>query len=273
MARSGRWGVKARGVCAAIIATGDLLLRSARVHDGDGGDGDGGDEEAGGRCCTEAEADAVLAAHCAAAPNFRGLRFFGGKVERFPFHNAVAVDAVLAAMAKRGLVLDVNGPENAAALTFAATLGAIAQLAARHPLLRVVVDHCGGAVGPALSADKIDEWRAAMRVLQALPNVYVKASGLQMAANGFGLTRAEGRTAPPIGSDELATKTFPFYAFIIGLFGASRVMFASNFPVDKAGVGYGVLWNAFKRIARRLELDEVEIGALFSGTARSVYSL
>ena len=48
-------------------------------------------------------------------------------------------------------------------------------------------------------------------------------------------------------------------------------MFESNFPVDKMGIGYAALWNAFKRIAAGASADEKI--ALFSGTARRVYRL
>ena len=48
-------------------------------------------------------------------------------------------------------------------------------------------------------------------------------------------------------------------------------MFESNFPVDKLSLSYGVLWNAFKRLANDLEEDDKE--ALFRGTARSFYRL
>ena len=37
----------------------------------------------------------------------------------------------------------------------------------------------------------------------------------------------------------------------IELFGADRCMFESNFPVEKMGIGWVGLWNAFKRIAAR----------------------
>ena len=40
------------------------------------------------------------------------------------------------------------------------------------------------------------------------------------------------------------------------LFGADRCMFESNFPVDKVGTGYAMLWNAFKRIAAGASPDE-----------------
>jgi predicted TIM-barrel fold metal-dependent hydrolase len=48
-------------------------------------------------------------------------------------------------------------------------------------------------------------------------------------------------------------------------------MFESNFPVDKITSGYGVLWNAFKRLA--VKASAAEKTALFSGTAARVYKL
>ena len=40
------------------------------------------------------------------------------------------------------------------------------------------------------------------------------------------------------------------------MFGADRCMLSSNFPVDKAGFGYGTVWNMFKRIAGGSSSDE-----------------
>jgi predicted TIM-barrel fold metal-dependent hydrolase len=48
-------------------------------------------------------------------------------------------------------------------------------------------------------------------------------------------------------------------------------MFESNFPVDKGMCSYGVLWNAFKRLAAGYTAEEKQ--ALFSGTAARVYCL
>ena len=48
-------------------------------------------------------------------------------------------------------------------------------------------------------------------------------------------------------------------------------MLESNFPVDKITSGYGVLWNAFKRLAAKASAGEKK--ALFSGTAARVYKL
>ena len=48
-------------------------------------------------------------------------------------------------------------------------------------------------------------------------------------------------------------------------------MFESNFPVEKMGIGWAALWNAFKRLARGASAEEKH--ALFSGTARLAYRL
>ena len=45
----------------------------------------------------------------------------------------------------------------------------------------------------------------------------------------------------------------------------------TNFPVEKMGIGWATLWNAFKRIAAAASATEKH--ALFSGTARRVYRL
>ena len=48
-------------------------------------------------------------------------------------------------------------------------------------------------------------------------------------------------------------------------------MFESNFPVDKRGGSYAVLWNAFKKIAAGASPSKK--AALFKDTACRVYRL
>jgi len=76
--------------------------------------------------------------------------------------------------------------------------------------------------------------------------------------------------APP-SSAVLAAHWRPYIELCIERFGASRCMFESNFPVEKMGIGYAALWNAFKRIAADASDDEKR--DLFSGTARRAYRL
>jgi predicted TIM-barrel fold metal-dependent hydrolase len=48
-------------------------------------------------------------------------------------------------------------------------------------------------------------------------------------------------------------------------------MFESNFPVDKGSYGYGVYWNACKRLAQGASASEK--ADLFRGTASRFYRL
>ena len=70
---------------------------------------------------------------------------------------------------------------------------------------------------------------------------------------------------------KLAALWAPYIDSCISLFGATRCMFESNFPVDRFGADYATLWNAFKRIAAGASADEK--AALFAGTAAAFYRL
>ncbi|MBT6430990.1 MAG: amidohydrolase family protein, partial [Rhodospirillaceae bacterium] len=70
---------------------------------------------------------------------------------------------------------------------------------------------------------------------------------------------------------ELAELWRPYLEPCIELFGAERCMFESNFPVDKMGIGFAGLWNAFKRLAADASKDEKR--NLFAETARRAYRL
>ena len=98
-------------------------------------------------------------------------------------------------------------------------------------------------------------------------NIVVKVGGLGMAMGWFDFYR---QPSPP-DSQALAQAFKPWVETCIELFGVERCMFESNFPVDKITSGYGVLWNAFKRLAAKASATEKT--ALFSGTASRVYKL
>ena len=76
--------------------------------------------------------------------------------------------------------------------------------------------------------------------------------------------------APP-SSAQLADYWRPYIETCIERFGATRCMFESNYPVEKMGIGYAALWNAFKRLTASASADEKH--AMFSGTARRAYRL
>jgi predicted TIM-barrel fold metal-dependent hydrolase len=169
----------------------------------------------------------------------------------------------LARLSALGLSLD--------AWVFHPQLGDAVDLARAFPTANIIVGHVGGPLGYGPYAGKRDEilatWKKAITELARCPNVVMKLGGMMMrlAAYDYGT-----RPAPP-SSAELASLWGPYLETCIERFGAGRCMFESNFPVEKMGIGYAALWNAFKRIAAGASADEKQ--ALFSGTARRAYRL
>jgi len=146
-----------------------------------------------------------------------------------------------------------------------------AALADAFPETTIVLNHVGGPIGIGPYAGRRDEvfavWRDALREVARRGNVVVKLGGMGMRL--FGFTLHEGERAPD--SETLAAAWRPYVETAIETFGPGRAMFESNFPVDKGSCGYGVLWNAFKRLTAGTAPAERE--ALFAGTAARVYRL
>lgn len=145
------------------------------------------------------------------------------------------------------------------------------ELARAVPNTTMVLDHFGTPVGVGRWAGRHDEvfelWRHDIAEIATCPNVVAKLGGLAMPDNGFGFDRAP---TPPTSEEFLAVQR-RWYEHTIECFGPERCMFESNFPVDRLALSYGVLWNAFKRLASQYTAAEQD--ALFAGTARRVYSL
>ena len=81
---------------------------------------------------------------------------------------------------------------------------------------------------------------------------------------------AEGPAAG-IGSEELARLWKPYIETCIEAFGTKRAMFESNYPVDRWGATYPVLWNTFKRITADASPDEK--ADLYAGNAARFYDI
>jgi predicted TIM-barrel fold metal-dependent hydrolase len=147
----------------------------------------------------------------------------------------------------------------------------LADLARAFPQTTIVLNHVGGPLGIGPYADKKEEtfalWKAGIAELGKCQNVVVKLGRLGML---FGMFDFHKRETPP-SSEELARAYKPYLETCIAAFGPDRGMFESNFPPDGVSSGYGVLWNAFKRLAAGYSADEK--AKLFSGTAKRVYRL
>lgn len=150
-------------------------------------------------------------------------------------------------------------------------LADVVDLARSFPDTPICVDHVGGPIGlgrfKGRRSEVFADWRQRIRELAACPNVHVKLGGMGMKMFGFGFH--EGESAP--GSEQLATAWRPYVETCIEAFGTKRAMFESNFPVDKSSYGYGVYWNACKRLARHLSASEK--ADVFHDTASRFYRL
>jgi predicted TIM-barrel fold metal-dependent hydrolase len=217
----------------------------------------------------------VLEAHIrAGGGRFRGVRHSAGwdrsdtignsRPDMQPhFYRRPDFRAGLARLAARGLSFD--------AWLYHPQLGDVVDLARAVPAAPIIMGHVGGVLGYGPYAGKKDEvfaaWKGSMTELARCPNVVVKLGGMMRRLAAFDY----GAAAAPPSSEQLAGYWRPYMETCIELFGARRCMFESNFPVEKVGTGYAVLWNAFKRIAASASHDEKQ--ALFKGTARRVYRL
>jgi L-fuconolactonase len=139
------------------------------------------------------------------------------------------------------------------------------------PGLTFVLDHCGGPLGYGPYAhDKADHyqaWKKRILELAKRPNVVCKVGGVMGRGAAFDYRTAE---RPPT-SELLADLWRPWFEPTIEAFGTDRCMFESNFPLEKMGTNYTVLWNTFKRIAAGASTDEKR--NLFSGNAARIYRL
>ena len=221
-----------------------------------------------------ADAGRVLDLHMARAPDrYRGVRPIvcadpHGVLDPWPSAPAdmMESDAFRAGareLARRALSLDV--------WVFHHQLEQVAELAAALPDLTIILDHVGTPLGMGWYADRREDvraaWRAGMAAVAERPNVLLKLGGLNMHFNGFGWHE---RDKPPT-SEALAAANGPYYATAIDLFGPTRCMFESNFPMDKRACSYGVLWNAHKRMAAGFSADEKRL--MFHDVAARAYRI
>jgi L-fuconolactonase len=166
-----------------------------------------------------------------------------------------------ARLAGLGLSLDV--------WVFHPQIPELIDLADAFPETQIILDHVGTplGVGPYRRDTTFVQWRSLLEGLARRANVAVKLGGLAMPYTGFDFHVDE---TPPT-SAALADAWKPYLDTCIELFGVTRCMFESNFPADKQTCSYGVLWNAFKRVAAGY--TPAEKAALFYETARRVYRL
>ncbi|HEX4719133.1 MAG TPA: amidohydrolase family protein [Thermoleophilaceae bacterium] len=191
----------------------------------------------------------VLDRHAAASGRFRGIRCMAAWHPDPKVRNWSAGERILrspeflrgfAALAERGLTFD--------AYVFSRQLPDVVVLAREYPDTTIVLDHYAplvgwlGPMGKATGrtdserADLLARWRDDIGALAEHPNVVAKHSGLAFPPLGFG--------QPGIDRAALAGKIRPLVDHVTDAFGEDRVLFGSNFPMDKAVTSYEVIAGA-----------------------------
>lgn len=128
----------------------------------------------------------------------------------------------------------------------------LADAAKANPDLRIVIDH---VLMPAeRDPENLDAWRQAVARLAELPNTCMKVSGFGMVDIAWTLESIR-----------------PFALHCIDTFGPARIMFGSNFPVDKLMSDYGRLWRAYGEIIS--QLSDEERHDMLIGTAERFYRI
>jgi len=216
--------------------------------------------------------DEVIAAHRdAARGRLRGVRDWTMSDPDVTLPYSAPVDVMADPKFIAGAKRLVNHQLSWDAAAFHPQIPQVTALAQKIPDLPIILDHIGIPLYIGRFKDKFEEtyqhWLSSMTDLSRCPNVYVKVSGLLMSFSGLSF---ENQPKPPT-SQQAADAMHDHYMATIDLFGPDRCMFTSNFPRDRLGISYGVLWNAHKILARRFTPDER--AALFHGTAARVYRL
>ncbi|KQX08130.1 MULTISPECIES: amidohydrolase family protein [unclassified Leifsonia] len=149
-----------------------------------------------------------------------------------------------ASLGSHGLSFDLQ--------VFPAQLQAAAALAAAHPEVPIVLDHAGMPI--KRDADSLRAWKRGLTRVAAEPGTMVKISALGTNDHRWS----------PESIRRIVLDT-------IDVFGPSRCMFGSNFPVDGLYSGFGALYEAFDQITARF--DRAEREQMFAGTARRFYRI
>ncbi len=217
---------------------------------------------------------AVLDAHeKAGGGRVRGLRHSAARLED-PSARLIAGAAparlCLDPDFRRGVALVGEWGLTFDAFLFQSQLGELIALAEAVPQTTIVANHLGGPIGfdPKAARDpNFPAWADRIEKLAERPNVAMKLGGLASI-----VTEYDGfkRDVPP-SSEEFVAERCAYFHHAIRCFGAERCMFESNFPVDSISIGYGVLWNAFKKMA--MNYDAAARRALLAETARRVYRM
>ena len=129
-------------------------------------------------------------------------------------------------------------------------------ISSRHPDLPIVIDHLGKPpIGRAAAARA--EWLGLLRTAAENPRVFAKVSGLYSSVGDLGQWTVDA--------------VRPFFDDALDVFGPSRLMFGSDWPISLLAGGYERTWSAVTELTAGLDAGERD--AILGGAATSFYKL
>jgi L-fuconolactonase len=148
-------------------------------------------------------------------------------------------------LARAELTLDfpTTGPD---------ALAELPELSARHPELRIVVDHLGKPPIGGTADDRL-RWRDLLTAAAENPRTHAKLSGLAPFGN------------PSWNVDQLR----PFVDDALELFGPNRLIYGGDWPICELAGGYERTWAAMTELLA--PLSPHERAAILGGTAEIFY--
>ncbi len=219
---------------------------------------------------------ALLDAHAEASSRFRGVRCLAtwhedkGTVRYADGPGTLRSRDFLAgfaSLAERKLTFD--------AYVYSGQLSDVGELAAEYPETTIVLDHFGppvgwlGPMGKGLGRTEADrerlfeEWREGITALAENPNVVAKLSGLAFPVLGMPTVRWT--------QADIVEQVAPLVLHTADSFGPDRLVYGSNFPMDKAITDYPNLPAALVDLLG--DRGDDVLRKVFRENAQRVYSL
>ncbi len=128
----------------------------------------------------------------------------------------------------------------------------ILALAAKAPEVQICIDHCG--MPELRTPEFLASWTQGVKALARAPNIWMKISGLGQTDHNW------------------TVESFrPFVMTAIEAFGAERVVFGTNWPVDRLYSSYPDVIDAYAAIIGGF--SEAEQRALFAGNAERLFRI
>jgi predicted TIM-barrel fold metal-dependent hydrolase len=222
----------------------------------------------------------ILTAHQDASPLFRGIRKMAAWhddqgvyrwCDKAHLYQSKTFLKGFEHLAKKELSFD--------AWAYSTQLNEINILAKNFPQTPIIVDHLAtpvGLFGPVgkrtgrtstQRADIFEKWKNDLEVLAQLKNVHAKISGLMMPVLGHTFYQQQ-RTASIAEIIHLLT---PMIQHAINVFGTDRIIYASNFPMDKPNVSLSDLISAYIEIIN--PYGDHALYSIFRRNAANFYKL